>query len=112
MMYGMAASDLGTRIQRARGAKRLSQEQLAAAVGKSVRTVGRWEQGKATPRGAEIGALEVILAPYFSAGDEKPALPTDPVERQLYDLAVVDGGAEGAWAVVEEYRRRVRRRAG
>ncbi len=43
--------DWVARIRRLRRVLSLSQEQLANKVGVSVRTIGRWEQGKARPRG-------------------------------------------------------------
>jgi transcriptional regulator with XRE-family HTH domain len=51
---------LGTRIRRARERARLSQEELAQAVGASVRAVGDWENDRRKPRN-RLGALEDAL---------------------------------------------------
>ena len=119
MMYGMADADLGLRIKRAREAKRLDgqswrQEDLAAKLGVSVRTVGRWERGS-VPRSA-LGALEVVLAPYFTVDAASPAAPTDPRERELWDLLTAEDAPPDdrltpaeAWEVIE-YKRRAKRR--
>jgi len=109
----MADADLGRRIKRAREAKRLDgqswrQEDVAEKLGVSVRTVGRWEHG-AVPKSA-LGALEVVLAPYFTVNGIPPAPPQDPQERKLWDLAIQDMEPADAWEVVEEYRRRAKRR--
>lgn len=117
MIYGMAGTDLGTRIRRAREAKGYSQEELADRMPRrpdgrrsaSIRSVGRWERGEAVPRNA-LGALEVVLAPYFTVNGTVPPPPADPRERELWDLLMDDGfGPADAWEVIEEYRRRAKR---
>jgi transcriptional regulator with XRE-family HTH domain len=115
MIYGMASDDLGTRIRRAREAKGWSQEDLARALpkrpdgrGTGTRSIGRWERGETVPRGA-LGALEVVLAPYFTVNGTPPPPPTDPHERRIWDLAVQDMDPDAAWEVVAEFRRRRRR---
>ena len=57
----LTASELGTRIRRARERKRWTQQQLADALGVSVRAIGNWERDEAVPRNT-IGALEELLA--------------------------------------------------
>ena len=47
-------------IRAARERARLSQADVAAAVGVSVRTVGNWERGDSVPRN-RLGALEDVL---------------------------------------------------
>ena len=105
------AERIGTVIAKRRHVLGLSQQELAQRIGVSRDAVSAWERDKHFPH-RHLGKLEQVLGISLAANGTGPALPTDPVERQLYDLAVVDGGAEGAWAVVGEYRRRVRRRAG
>ena len=56
----LTASELGTRIRRARERKRWTQQQLADALGVSVRAIGNWERDEAVPRNT-IGALEELL---------------------------------------------------
>lgn len=100
-MYVMAASDLGTRIRRARERKRWSQEQLADAIGVGTRSVGRWERGCALPRNS-IGALEHVLG--VSLADDQPGLePRDRYEAELLSLKgdLPPGEAE---RLVEMYR--------
>ena len=84
-MYGMADADLGRRIRRAREAKRLrgqpwTQEHLAALLGVSVRSIGRWEREGTVPRNS-IGALEQVLGVDLSS-EEKP----DPLEQEIRDI--------------------------
>ena len=56
----LTASDLGTRIRRARERKRWTQQQLADELGVSLRAVGNWERDESVPRNT-IGALEELL---------------------------------------------------
>lgn len=104
----MAGSDLGTRIKRARERMRWSQQRLADELGVGVRSVGAWERGEAVPRNA-LGALEAVLAPYFTADEPTlpppPPPPTDPTELKLWDLAIQDMSPAEAWELIEEYRR-------
>jgi transcriptional regulator with XRE-family HTH domain len=106
----MAADSLGTRIKRARERKRWTQQELANRVGVNRKTIDNWENDRAVPR-SSLGALEATLAPFFTVSGGVPDPPADPRERELYDLAIVEAGPDGAWAVIEEYRRRKRRTA-
>lgn len=54
------ATEIGTRIKRARERKRWSQRQLAGALGVDRKTVDNWENGRTTPR-SSIGAIEEVL---------------------------------------------------
>jgi transcriptional regulator with XRE-family HTH domain len=80
MIYAMTDRALGLRIRRARERKRLTQQQLADAVGASVRAVGSWERGEAVPRNT-IGALDAVLGVALDSGEEP-----DPREEELRNL--------------------------
>src|SRR5215472_4152197 len=89
----MADSDLGTRIRRARERKRvtgkpMTQQQLADAIGASVRAVGSWERGEAVPRSA-IGALEAVLGDL--SGEEAVPYEPDTPERGIWDALATAG---------------------
>jgi transcriptional regulator with XRE-family HTH domain len=72
---------LGTLIRRARERKRWTQQQLADAVGKGVRTVNDWENGRTSPR-SSIGALEDVLGISLS----EPGVPhISPELRQMIE---------------------------
>ncbi len=105
------ATDLGTRIKRARQLLGLTQAQLGTRAGASARAVGSWERGEKVPRNLYV--LEVALAPHFSADGlpHEPPPPADPRERELWDLAIQDMPPAAAWEVIEEYRRRRSRTA-
>ena|ERR1700735_368505 len=51
---------LGTKIRRARERKRLSQQDVADALGVSRSAVNQWENDRAEPRNS-IGAIEALL---------------------------------------------------
>jgi transcriptional regulator with XRE-family HTH domain len=70
---------LGMRIRRARERARLSQEELATAVGASVRAVGDWENGRRKPRN-RMGALEEVLRVRL---DEEPGNPDEPTREDV-----------------------------
>ena len=107
----MPDAPVGEKIRRARERRRWTQKRLADEIGGvSFKTVGNWERGLSYPRNA-IGRIEEVLAISLTEDAGAPAPPADPTERELWDLARVDAGPEGAWAVVEEYRRRRRRTA-
>lgn len=74
---------LGKQIRRARERARMSQQELADAVGKSVRAVNDWENNRASPR-SSIGALEEVLG--VSLDGEIPSEPDlPPLFRQMVD---------------------------
>jgi transcriptional regulator with XRE-family HTH domain len=56
----MDAQELGRRIRAGRERRQWTQQQLAEAVGSSVRTVGGWERGETIPQN-RLGALEFVL---------------------------------------------------
>ena len=78
-MAGMARNQpsLGTRIRRARERARLSQEELATAVGASVRAISDWENDRRRPRN-RLGVLEEVLSVRLDDEDEpEPSIPED-----------------------------------
>lgn len=102
MMYLVADSDLGMRIRRARERKRvtgkpMTQQQLADAVGASVRAVGAWERGESVPMNA-IGALEQVLGVDLS--EEAP----DPREQEIRDMDWLTPQEQDQWIAL--YRQR------
>lgn len=63
------ATDIGTRIKRARERKRWTQSQLADALKVNRKTVDNWENGRTQPA-SSIGALEEVLG--VSLDEEVP----------------------------------------
>jgi transcriptional regulator with XRE-family HTH domain len=57
---GNMATEIGTRIKRAREARRWTQKQLADALKVDRKTVDNWENGRTQPR-SSIGAIEDVL---------------------------------------------------
>lgn len=83
---GRVTSELGERIKRLREARRLRGqswrlEDVAAALGVSTRTLGRWENEGTMPRSA-IGALEEFYGVKLTGQLEAP----DPDEELLMTL--------------------------
>lgn len=75
---------LGARIRRARERKQLSQPDLAAMVGASVRAIGDWENDRTRPKN-RLGALEEVLG--VSLTDEpKPFAPATPDEAAIWAM--------------------------
>ncbi|SDG96243.1 helix-turn-helix domain-containing protein [Klenkia brasiliensis] len=62
-------------IRAARERARLSQAEVAAAVGVSLRTVGNWERGESIPRN-RLGALEELLGVVLREGTSGTVGPT------------------------------------
>jgi transcriptional regulator with XRE-family HTH domain len=74
---------IGTTIRRARERKRMSQEELGAALGVSRSAVNAWENDRAYPRNS-IGALEEILDISLTTETPGPVLTAeDDWERQV-----------------------------
>lgn len=71
------ATEIGTRIKRARERRRWSQRQLAEALQVDRKTVDNWENGRTSPR-SSIGAIEEVLGVRF---DEPEA--ADPVAAEM-----------------------------
>ena len=74
---------LGLAIRRARERRHWTQQQLAAKVGVSTRSIGNWELGHRIPRN-RIGALEEVLG--IKLGDEPAAaelVPEDTWEARV-----------------------------
>src|ERR1044071_6878196 len=77
------ATEIGTRIKRAREHKRWTQRQLADALQVNVKTVDNWENGRTSPR-SSIGALEEVLEVSLS-GEEAEA--ESVIDREFGDRA-------------------------
>jgi transcriptional regulator with XRE-family HTH domain len=66
----MGGHELGWRLRRARERARLTQRQLAEAVGVDRKTVGNWESGASSPR-SSMGRLEAVLGEHgFDLSEE------------------------------------------
>jgi len=74
---------IGTRIKRARERLRMSQEELAEAVGVHRVTISQWEADGAYPR-SSIGALEDVLGISLDDGDSAPELVSDELRALIY----------------------------
>ena len=94
---------IGTKIRRARERKRMSQEELAEAVGVHRVTVSQWEADRAYPRN-RIGALEEVLGISLEDEDRPRFKPVsdnlrreiaevlgDDIEAQRYVIGVLEG---------------------
>ena len=103
----MASRELGTRIKRARERHGWSQQQLADAVGKGVRSVGRWERGETVPKSA-IGALEHVLGEDFTSNGTRLVQPdmADPAEALLWRMTRYDEAERRDFLVDLRARRR------
>lgn len=75
------ATEIGTKIKRARERKRWSQRHLAGLLRVSQKTVDNWENGRTSPR-SSIGALEEVLGVRLDDGPQEPEMPTpEELER-------------------------------
>jgi len=63
------SNEVGKRIKAARERRKWNQEELAAAVGVSARTVGNWERGATVPKN-RLGALADILGPIIDPAND------------------------------------------
>lgn len=68
-------SKVGQRIRQARERKHMTQEQLGAAVGVSLRSIGNWERGATVPLNRKA-ALEEVLGVDLDAEPEVRRLPS------------------------------------
>jgi transcriptional regulator with XRE-family HTH domain len=68
------ATEIGTRIKRARERRRWSQRELAERLGVNRKTVDNWENGRTRPANS-IGALEDVLGVRLD-DEPEPELPT------------------------------------
>jgi transcriptional regulator with XRE-family HTH domain len=93
---------IGTKIREARERKRWTQEQLADAIGGSVRAVNDWENHRAKPR--NISVLEEALG--VRLRDDEGGTTTTPAEPAPPDRPLTDEELAGA---LEEMLRRVRK---
>jgi len=94
------ATDIGTRIKRARERKRWSQQRLADALHVDRKTVDNWENGRNKPR-SSVGALEEVLG--VRLGDEaEPDVVPPGLREAVRDIlppdraAVVEAAIEAA----------------
>ncbi len=71
------SAGLGARIRDARKARSLTQEDLAALLGVSSRSVGDWERGSAEPRSTTAAKLAEILGIAVHANGDTPPDATD-----------------------------------
>lgn len=97
----MKLQELGLRIQAAREEKRLSQEQLAGAIGCSQSALSNYEKGKRRIYLSQLEKLaEVLEKPfeYFLAGgepDEGTAVPPSPESNPLLRVMTAIHELEG-----------------
>jgi transcriptional regulator with XRE-family HTH domain len=92
---------IGPLIRRGRERRRMTQEQLAEAVGVTARTVSSWEQGRRLPKN-RTGALEEVLGVSLDGAEDPMPEPTDEWERSV--LADPDLPAEWKVSLVRESR--------
>lgn len=87
MISGVDETQLGRLIRRARERARLTQRDLAEAVGVDRKTVGNWESGTSSPR-SSMGRLEAVLAAHgFSTGKQAElATGADTVVRMIQEV--------------------------
>lgn len=68
----MTETSLAVTIRRARERKRMTQDQLAEALGVSRSAVNAWENDRAVPQ-RSIGAIEEVLGITIPASEDIPA---------------------------------------
>lgn len=75
---------IGMKIKRARERLRMTQAQLAAALGVTQKTIDNWEHDKRYPKSA-IGALEDVLGISLDEAPERPEelVPQDEWEAEV-----------------------------
>lgn len=104
----MRKERLGFAIRAAMRAAGLTQEELAAAIGKSTTTVGRWVRGDTVPNVLEVGPLAHALRVSPLLFIEPPDMPEYPLHEYQVREATEQGQARG----VAEQPRRDRRKPG
>lgn len=97
---------LGERIKRLREVRRLSQPELAAALGVSTKTVSNWENNRNDPR-SSLGALREFFGRSFdqgATGEDAAAGGGDEVEAAIRRSTLVRWRQN---AVITEYERQL-----
>jgi len=80
------ATEIGTKIKRARERKRWSQQRLADALKVDRKTIDNWENGRTRPR-SSVGAIEEVLGVSLdSDGSRAPRLSDDTRQQMRADL--------------------------
>lgn len=95
---------LGARIRRARERAKLSQGELASAVGASVRAVGDWENDRRKPRN-RLGALEQVLGISLDGPEPEPDILPDGVRDDIRRGASTPESAAHLEALFEAFAR-------
>jgi transcriptional regulator with XRE-family HTH domain len=80
-----ASPPIGLKIKRARERLRWTQDQLAAQVGVSQKTIDNWENDRRYPKSA-IGALESVLGISFDDEPGEPENETARLRREVEQL--------------------------
>lgn len=95
------ATEIGTKIKRARERKRWTQRQLAEALKVDRKTVDNWENGRTSPR-SSIGALEEVLGIRLDdAAEPEPAVPKSLVDEIMNTEGLTDEERRAVLAAVE-----------
>lgn len=83
----------GTRLRRLRLTRRLSQTQLASALGVSVPAISAWEKDRARPRHGRVEALKLTLGVSTAEllGNDDHAFPPDMLAESRAHIARVVG---------------------
>lgn len=81
------STELGRRIREARERAGLTQQQVAAEIGVSLRTVGNWERGETVPLN-RFARLEAVLGERLRPGApaDGPVYGTTTPERDVLEL--------------------------
>ncbi|CAH2600281.1 Helix-turn-helix domain-containing protein [Rhodovastum atsumiense] len=86
---------LGERIRAARRAQRLTQDQLARAVGVTRSAVAQWETGRAGQVGGNLARIARALgtsAEFLLTGQDRPAAP--PIATRADEMALLRAYAD------------------
>lgn len=79
---------IGAEIRRARELAHLTQQELGARVGVSLRTVGNWERGETVPLN-RAAALEEVLGNHLRSGMAPSEQSTGPRLRAATDAELL-----------------------